>query len=136
MTRADVDRWLHAYVEAWRNYDETSIAALFAEDVAYRYHPEDEPLRGRDAVVRSWLGDGDHPGASTRDEPGTYDAAYTAVAVDGDTAVATGETTYRPAPGAAPHRAFDNCFVMRFAADGRCRDFTEWYIERTAPPAA
>jgi hypothetical protein len=27
---------------------------------------------------------------------------------------------------------FDNCYVMRFAPDGRCAEFTEWYMER--PP--
>jgi hypothetical protein len=27
-------------------------------------------------------------------------------------------------------RVFDNCFVLRFDADGRCSEFTEWFIER------
>src|SRR5215471_11558206 len=92
--RDDVDRWLHAYVDAWKSYDRDQIAALFSDDVSYRYHPYDEPLRGRAAVVGSWLGEGDHPDASSRDEPGTYDATYRAVAVDGDTAVATGSSSY------------------------------------------
>jgi hypothetical protein len=25
---------------------------------------------------------------------------------------------------------YDNCFVMRFDAAGRCREFTEWYAKR------
>ena len=25
---------------------------------------------------------------------------------------------------------YDNCFVMRFDAAGRCREFTEWYVRR------
>ena len=25
---------------------------------------------------------------------------------------------------------YDNCFVMRFDADGRCREFTEWFVKR------
>jgi ketosteroid isomerase-like protein len=125
-----VDRWLRAYVEAWKSYDSEQIGALFSDDVSYRYHPYDTPIRGRDAVVASWLGEGEHADAPARDEPGTYDATYRAVAVDGDTVVATGTSTYSPTPGAPPDRAFDNCFVMRFDADGRCREFTEWYIER------
>jgi ketosteroid isomerase-like protein len=128
--RDEVDHWLRAYVDAWKSYDREQIAALFSDDVSYRYHPYDEPLRGRDAVVESWLGEGDHPGASTRDEPGTYDATYRAVAVDGDIAVATGSSSYSPAPGAPPTTTFDNCFVMRFDSAGRCCEFTEWYIER------
>lgn len=39
-------------------YDPEEVAALFAEDVEYRYHPYDEPIVGRDAVVASWLGEG------------------------------------------------------------------------------
>jgi ketosteroid isomerase-like protein len=128
----DVDRWLERYVEAWRTYDRDQIAALFAEDVSYCYHPYDEPIHGRDAVVASWLGESDQPGASSRDEPGTYDARYRAVAVDGDVAVATGASTYRANPGGPVSRRFDNCFVMRFDSEGRCADFTEWYVERPA----
>ena len=44
--------------------------------------------------MESWLGEGDHEGASERDEQGTYDASYEPVAVDGDVAVATGSSTY------------------------------------------
>ena len=136
MQRDDVDRWLQAYVEAWKTYDPERIAALFSPDVRYRYHPYDEPLRGRDAVVASWLGEGEPAGACTRDPPGTYGATYRTIAVDGDTAIATGSSRYSPAPGAPPNRVFDNCFVIRFDASGRCRGFTEWYIERPHPPGA
>ena len=61
MDKTEVDRWLRAYVEAWKSYDRDQIGELFAEDVKYRYHPYDDPVEGRDAVVRSWLGD--PPGA-------------------------------------------------------------------------
>jgi ketosteroid isomerase-like protein len=132
MERADVQRWLNAYVEAWRAYDRDRIAALFADEIEYRYNPYDEPVRGRDAVVESWLGEGDHKGASTRDEEGTYDAAYEPVAVDGEVAVAIGISTYLSEPGGRVEKVYDNCFVMRFDADGRCREFTEWYMKRPA----
>ena len=59
--RAAVDRWLDDYVDAWKTYERDAIGALFADDVEYRYHPYDEPIRGRDAVLESWLGEGDHP---------------------------------------------------------------------------
>ena len=127
MDRDAVDRWLQAYVDAWKTYDPDQIAALFAPGVTYRYHPYDAPIEGREAVVRSWLGDGDAEGASTRDEPGTYDASYRAVAVDDHVAVAVGSTHYTEPTGP---RVFDYCFVIRFDPDGRCSDFTEWYIER------
>ena len=133
MTRADVDRWLDAYVAAWKSYEREAIGELFADDVEYRYHPWDSPIRGREAVVAAWLGESTPAGASTRDEPGTYDASYRAVAVDGDTAVAVGTSTYSDEPGGAPTRAYDNCYVIRFDDDGRCREFTEWFMQR--PPA-
>jgi ketosteroid isomerase-like protein len=130
MDKVQVDRWLAAYVEAWKTYDPDQIAALFADDVSYRYHPYDDPLVGRDAVVRSWLGESDAAGASSRDAPGTYDAEYAAIAVDGDVAVATGVSTYYDVPGGGVDRVFHNCFVMRFDAEMRCTEFTEWFIER------
>jgi ketosteroid isomerase-like protein len=134
MERDDVDRWLAAYVAAWKSYDRDEIAALFSDDVTYRYHPYDEPIRGREAVVASWLGEDDDADASARDPEGTYDASYATAAVDGDVAVATGSSVYRTTPGGPIDRTFDNCFVLRFDRAGRCREFTEWFIER--PSAA
>lgn len=130
MDRADVERWLADYVEAWRTYERERIGALFSDDIEYRYHPYDEPVTGREAVVDSWLGEGEHEGASEPDRPGTYDARYEPVAVDGDVAVAAGASTYFAEPGGPVEEVYDNCFVMRFGADGRCREFTEWYMKR------
>lgn len=129
MHRDAVDRWLRAYVDAWKTYDPERIASLFADNVRYRYHPYDAPIEGRDAVVRSWLGSSDLAGASSRDEPGTYDATYRAVAVDDRVAVAVGTTHYSESAD-SPKRVFDNCFLIHFDPEGRCTDFTEWYIER------
>jgi ketosteroid isomerase-like protein len=115
-------------VAAWLSYDRNDVAALFSADVAYRYHPYDEPVVGRDEVVASWLGESADDGTSTRDVPGTYDAQHSVVAVDGDTVVATGTSSYRDRAGGPVVRTYDNCFVMRFDDDGRCRDFTEYYL--------
>jgi hypothetical protein len=129
MDKAEVDRWLGSYVEAWKRYDRDLIGALFAESITYRYHPYDDPVVGRHAVVASWLGESDAPGVSARDAPGTYDGSYVAIAVDGDVAVATGVTTYYETPGGTVDRVFHNCFVMRFDSGMRCTEFTEWYTE-------
>jgi ketosteroid isomerase-like protein len=122
--------WLQRYVDAWRSYDPDDIGALFSDDVVYRYHPHDDPVVGRDAVVASWLGDDASDDASTRDAPGTYEAAYAPVAVDGDVVVATGTSSYRQTPEGPVVRVYDNCFVMRFDDAGRCREFTEYYVKR------
>jgi SnoaL-like protein len=137
MDREGAQGWLDRYVAAWRSYDREEVAGLFTADVAYRYHPYDEPVTGRDAVVASWLGEGAAvEGASERDAPGTYDAHYAPVAVDGDTVVATGRSTYRETPGGPVTEVFHNCFVIRFGADGRCRELTEYFMQepsRSAP---
>ena len=116
MTREDVDRWLERYVEAWARYDRDAIGDLFSEDATYRYHPADDPVVGREAIVESWFED--------EDAPGSFEASYTAYAVDGDRAVATGVSSY------ANGNVYDNVFVLAFDGDGRCSDFTEWYVQR------
>jgi ketosteroid isomerase-like protein len=130
MNHDTAQEWLDAYVAAWLSYDRDAIGALFSEDVSYRYHPYDDPVVGRAELVASWLGEGSQDTASTRDEPGTYDATYAPVAVDGEVVVATGTSTYTESPGGAVTQVFDNCFVMRFDGDGRCREFTEYYTKR------
>lgn len=130
MDRAQAQTWLDRYVAAWLSYDAKDVAALFSEDVAYRYHPSDEPITGREAVVAAWLGEVNSSGASTRDAPGTYAAKYEPVAVDGDVVVATGTSSYREQPDGPVVRVYDNCFVMRFDPDGNCREFTEYYLRR------
>ena len=130
MNRAGAQAWLDSYVAAWRSYDADDIGALFTEDIVYRYHPSDNPIVGREAVVASWLGESDSDGASTRDAPGTYSARYTPVAVDDDVVVATGTSSYSERPYGPIVRTYDNCFVMRFDSEGRCREFTEYYNRR------
>ena len=121
MRREDVAGWLERYVAGWKSGDRDEIEELFSEDARYRYHPYDEPLVGRAAIADSWLDD--------PDEPGSFDARYECFAVDGDAAVAIGTSTYFGAGGDV-QRVFDNVFVLRFDAAGRCSEFTEWYTKR------
>jgi SnoaL-like domain len=114
--RERIQAWLDAYVEAWRTYDEGAIRELFSEDASYAYHPYDEePERGRDAIVEAWLHD--------RDEPGSWDASYRPTLIDGDRAIAIGQTRY------ADGRVYENLFELEFDADGRCRRFVEWFMQ-------
>jgi len=125
MDHAALAAWLERYVAAWASYDADAIGDLFAEDARYRYHPHEEPLRGRAAIVAEWLAD--------RDPAGTYDARYEPYAVDGERAVAIGTSTYFADPDRSRvDRVYDNCFALEFDGDGRCRSFTEWYAQRPA----
>ena len=121
MEKAEVARWLDRYVTAWKSYDREQILGLFADRAVYRYQPHDEPIVGSDAIADDWIDD--------RDDPGTYEAAYAPVAVDGDTAVVIGSSTYTN-PNGSPRTIYDNCFVIRFDPEGRCTEFTEWFMER------
>lgn len=119
MTHDDVASWLDAYIDAWRTYDPDAIGALFSEDAEYRYHPWDEPVRGRAAIVADWRDD--------RDAPGTWTADYRPWVVNGSDAVITGISRYDNADG---KREYHNVFLCRFDADGRCREFTDVYARR------
>lgn len=124
MRHDEVQAWLDRYVEAWRFYEAAAIGELFSADAEYRYHPWDEPVRGRDAIVRSWIEpDGS---ASGRDEPGTYDARYEPYAVDGPRAVAVGHSDYFAADGSLRQR-YRNVFLLEFDDAGRCWRFTELF---------
>jgi len=114
-TREQVQAWLDAYIQAWRSYDEASIRELFAEAATHAYHPYDEPLRGRDAIVASWLGE--------QDEPGSWEAEYAPSLIEGDRAIATGETRYLE-----DANVFSNLLELELDADGRCTRFVEWYM--------
>jgi ketosteroid isomerase-like protein len=130
MDHSAAQRWLDRYVAAWLSYDRDAVEALFSEDVVYRFLPYADPAVGREEVVAAWMGERSADHASSRDEPGTYDGAYSPVAVDGDVVVATGTSSYRDEPGGAVTEVYDNCFVIRFDDEERCREFTEYYVKR------
>ena len=124
MTRDDLQNWLNRYVEAWRANKPETIAELFSEDAVYSFHPYDEgeqAARGRDQIVTAWL--------ETPDDPTSWEANYQAFAVDDDRAVATGTSRYLAA-GDKEERFYHNCFLMRFDREGRCTEFTEFYVRR------
>ena len=121
MQREDVSRWLEHYVAAWKSGERAEIEALFTADARYRYHPYDEPVVGPAAIADSWL---EEP-----DEPGSWAASYECFAADGDAAVAVGTSTYIGEDDGVD-RVYDNVFVFRFDAEGRCSDFTEWFMKR------
>ncbi len=120
MTHDDVQRWLDRYVEAWRTYDPAIIADLFSADATYRYHPYDEePVVGRDAIVADWL--------ESPDAAGSWTAHYEPYIVEGDRAVATGESRYTK-PDGSLRDLYYNIWTLRFDAEGRCADFVEYFV--------
>src|ERR671914_661701 len=122
MNRTDIQAWLDRYVEAWRANERERIEELFTEDAVYGYRPwdsDEHTVRGRDAIVASWL---EEP-----DAPDSWDAKYEPYAVDGDRAVAVGWSRYAP-EGSDPEKTYHNAYLLRFAPDGRCAEFHEFYM--------
>ena len=116
-----VAAWLDGYSQAWGTYDREQIGALFSTDAVYFTDPFSEPVRGREAIVADWL--------EERDEAGTYEGSYRPVLVAGDEAVARGYSRYYDTNGTVRDE-FDNLFLLRFDADGRCAEYREWYMRK------
>lgn len=120
-TIQSVAKWLDAYIAAWKSYDPNAIRALFSENAEYRHSPYDEPIIGREDILANWLED--------PDDPDSFDADYQPVAVNGDVAVARGQTQYFDPVTSTITAEYDNVFIMRFDGHGRCEEFTEWYMK-------
>jgi ketosteroid isomerase-like protein len=134
VTHDHVQAWLDRYVRAWETYDAAEIRGLFSEDAEYRYRPWDDPEKGLDTIVDSWLNPGGP--ASQRDQPGTWKAHYEPYVVEGERAVAIGETSYySDATQQTLERHYFNIWQLEFDADGRCRSFVEWFMQRKKPAA-
>jgi hypothetical protein len=113
--------WLKAYVRAWETYKPDAIGSLFSEDATYSYHPYDEPVVGRSAIVASWL--------KNPDAVGTYEADYRPIVIDGQVAVVNGRSRYfKDSSRTELTKEWDNIFVIEFDGDGRCRSFREWWV--------
>lgn len=124
MDRKDLDHWLGAYRHAWETDDPQDIAALFTKDATYAPRPFGEPWKGRDAIVAKWIELGDSK------IPWRFESEV--VAVEGDTGVVRGLTTY-PAHDDEPEEVYSNIWMITLTPDGRARSFAEWWVQRPKP---
>lgn len=116
MDEAIASSWVARYVRAWETNDPAAIGDLFAEDARYYQRPDGEPWTGRAGIVANWL---DH-----KDEPGNWSFRHEILATTDDLALVRGWTHY-----VEPPADYNNLWIIRFDADGRCREFTEWWME-------
>jgi len=116
---SQVRAWIDGYVRAWNSNDPSDIAALFTDDAEYYTAPFRPPWRGRGEIVSGWL--------ERRDEPGETTFTWNPLVVTDEAAIIQGQTKY-------PDQTFSNLWVIRLVDDGRCREFTEWWMEQPASP--
>ncbi|MET0741100.1 MAG: nuclear transport factor 2 family protein [Candidatus Nanopelagicales bacterium] len=109
-TRDHVAAWVAAYERYWRGNAVDQLATIFTEDAQYWYDPYQEPLIGLDAIREFWT------------EDDVFTVTSDIVAVEGDTGVVRLEVHYGETVG----HEYRDLWVIRFAADGRCRYFEEW----------
>ena len=110
-----VRRWVEGYIRAWESNDPGDIGGLFTDDARYFTAPFREPWRGREAIVAGWL---DH-----KDEPGDYTFRFDVLAAAGDLGFVRGWTKYTEPPA-----NYSNLWVIRLTPEGRCAEFTEWWM--------
>ncbi len=107
--------WLAGYEKAWRAAGTAALGDLFTADASYRQGPYLDPVVGLPAIARMW--------EDTRDGPDeTFEMTHEIVAIDGDIAVVRLQVRY----GAPVTQEYRDLWIIRFAADGRCRSFEEW----------
>lgn len=124
-SRRRVEEWVAAYERAWRTAGTEPLAELFAEEATYSMGPYEEPAVGLAAIAELWERERRGP-----DEE--FEMRHEVVAVEGDTAVVRVEVRYGP----PQHLQYRDLWIVRFAADGRCRAFEEWpfWPERGVAP--
>jgi uncharacterized protein (TIGR02246 family) len=114
-----VTTWIHRYLRAWNSNDPADIATLFSDDATYRTEPFAAPWRGRDTIVTNWL--------NRKDEPGQTRFTWHPLALTPDVAIIQGETVYQQPP-----TTYSNLWVIRLDPNGRCSEFTEWWMQHPA----
>ena len=122
--------WLDRYEQAWHNNDADLIAALFTEDAVYRWHPWEDAADGadgRDEIIQAWL---EQP-----DDPDDWTLECEPLAVNEDLGVARCLTSYR-ATARGPARVYHNIWLVELEDDGRCSDFTEYYMKEPTEETA
>jgi len=122
-SRASVEAWIGTYERVWRTAGTDSLGELFTADAGYRMSPYEKPAIGLEAIAELW--ERERVGPDER-----FEMRHEVVAVDGDAAVVRVEVDY--ATGAE----YRDLWIVRFAPNGRCREFEEWPFWPGQPIAA
>ncbi len=117
MSMADPDhvtRWIDGYIRAWNSNDPADIGACSPRMRTTAPH-RSASRGGAQQIVEGWL--------DRKDEPGEATFNWELVLNTDDLAIVQGTTRY-------PDETFSNLWLIRLDAEGRCREFTEWWMEQ------
>ncbi|WP_240154483.1 MULTISPECIES: nuclear transport factor 2 family protein [unclassified Burkholderia] len=117
-TSIDAQAWVDGLEAAWRARDVDAVAALFAPDAIYFQGPFGEPHRGPDGIRKHWIGVLD----KQIDPRIWFDRALQ----DGHRGVVEWWCILHDPVTRVP-RTGSGVLTMRFAADGRCTHFHEYW---------
>jgi hypothetical protein len=111
-----LDDWMDGYVAAWASGEAGQIAELFTDDAVYDPQTSAGEWDGLENIVHRWQ--------EIDDDEDNWEFEWRPLVETDDVAVVVGRTRYLEPP-----MSYRNLFIIRFSDDGRCYDFTEWYIE-------
>lgn len=118
--RGRLETWVDGYVAAWADNDQEHIAALFTEDAVYDPQTADGEIHGVEAISEWWR--------DLDEDADNWDFQWLPLIENDEIGIITGKTNYFDPPV-----TFRNLWIIRFDETGRCKDFTEWYIEEEGP---
>lgn len=122
LTVEEFNDWLEAYGRAWRDGDPEAAAALFTPDARYEETPFDRPMVGREAIYRYW-----DEGAGKAQKDVTF--SFDILSVQDNVGLAHWRAHFIRVPSEASVD-LDGLLAARFAAEGTCSEFREWWHRR------
>ena len=125
MTRADAERWLKSYGEAWEQRSPERASELFSDDCRYYETPFMEPAVGRAGVLRYWQ--------AVPEGQRDIVFQYRVLAVQSQTVMAHWSASFtRRANG--KRVKLDGVFLLEYTPEGLCSSLREWWHREEAAP--
>jgi ketosteroid isomerase-like protein len=115
LSHPEASAWVAAYECAWRTAGTARLGELFTDDASYSMSPYGAPALGLGEIAELW--EQERKGADEE-----FEMAHEVLAVEGDRAVIRVEVRY----GGPDGLEYRDLWILRLAADGRCREFEEW----------
>ena len=115
MDRKYFEDWIQGYIKAWTSNKAEDIAALFSVEAEYYTLPFRDAYEGRQAIVDFWI--------KRDDQPDDWQLEYDWLAVEGDTGVLRGLSTYDKS-------VYSNIWLIKLNEVGRCYEFREWWVKK------